>query len=136
VDHYVDSGSPPEGETAGPPTQATSRVDVSSPGWVEPPASGLDQPGRAVAARPPKNVKLMGLERQRRVLSQPGAVAIFILFVSFSLSLVSGVAHAYVPARFSFLKESPPGVQIVIGATGIFACLVLFLIGFAVNRLE
>jgi hypothetical protein len=136
VDHYVDSGSPPEGETAGPPTQATSRVDVSSPGLVEPLVRDLDQPGRGVVARPPKNVKLMGLERQRRVLSQPGVVAIFILFVSFSLSLVSGVAHAYAPSRFPFFNELPPGVQIVIGATGIFACLVLFLIGFAVNRLE
>jgi hypothetical protein len=133
VAHDVDSGSAGRGDIC-PPTQATSRADVSSTGLVKSPGSDQDRLVAAVAARPPEDSQ-NGPKRQR-VLSQPGIVAIGILFFFFSLSLAIGVAHAYEPSRFSFLKGLPSGVQIVIGATGIFACLVLFLIGFAVNRLE
>jgi hypothetical protein len=136
VGHNVGSGSPPEKEIVGSPNHPTSHVGTPSPALLKPPANDLDRPEAAVAEGPAKDVNLTGLERQQRVLSQPGVVATAILFILFSLCLVSGVTHAFAPSRFLFFKESHPGVQIVVGATGMFACIVLFLIGFAVNRLK
>jgi hypothetical protein len=136
VGHYVGIGSHPKGRSPDLLYMQLRNVDVSNRSLVKSPANDLDRLSAAVATPPAGDVNLKGLERQRRVLSQPGIGAIAILFACFSLSLVSGVAHAYAPSRFPFLKESPPALQIVIGATGMFACLVLFLIGFAVNRLK
>jgi uncharacterized BrkB/YihY/UPF0761 family membrane protein len=63
-------------------------------------------------------------ERLRRWLpSHPGFGATAILFLVFLVCLGAGLAH-----------DQP--TQIVIGATGMLACLILFMIGFVVTRLK
>jgi len=99
------------------------------------PANDANAPSAAVAAAPGAP-DLMELERHQRALTQPAIVAISILCACFSFVLMVCVTRAYTPTRFPFLRESPPTAQIVIGATGIFACLVLFTIGYVVNRLK
>jgi len=55
--------------------------------------------------------------------SHPGFGATLVLLVSFLACLGWGL-------------KNDGAVQIVIGATGVFACLVLFTIGFVVTRLK
>jgi hypothetical protein len=92
------------------------------------PPNDANVPSDPVAAAP-GDPGLLELERHQRALTQPAIVAISILCACFSLVLVLGVTRSYAPTRFPFLRESPPTAQIVIGAAGIFACLVLFAIG-------
>ncbi|HEX3744282.1 MAG TPA: hypothetical protein VHW09_10145 [Bryobacteraceae bacterium] len=71
-----------------------------------------------------------------RVLSQPGLLATLVLFLLFAMVLASGVFQVYERSPLQAVKGALPGMQIVVGATGLFACLVLFIIGFTVNRLK
>jgi hypothetical protein len=64
--------------------------------------------------------------RQWRVRYQPGAVAVTVLFVLFLANLIAGVTQG----------GARSGIQVVVGGTGMFACVVLFLIGVVINRLE
>ena len=132
--HDLGGGSESERQTTGTPIQAPSQPELPSRS-VAIPANDARASGAPVATGP-GGPDLIELERHQRALTQPAIVAISILFACFSLLLVVGVTHAYAPTRLPFLREAPPTVQIVIGAAGIFACLVLFSIGYVVNRLK
>ena len=70
----------------------------------------------------------MGNERNWRIGSQPAIVAITVMFVVFLLDLVFGIVQLHADVR--------AGMQIVVGATGVFGSIVLFVIGFVINRLK
>jgi hypothetical protein len=66
----------------------------------------------------------------------PGLVQTGGLFVVFLLCFTSGVLYDHIPTWLAFLKGSSREASIIVGAAGMFGCLILFSISAVVTRLK
>ena len=71
-----------------------------------------------------------------KILSYPGLFQTGLLFIVSLLWFASGLLYAYIPPWLSFLKASSKEVCFIGGGAGMLACLILFLISFAVSSLK
>ena len=66
----------------------------------------------------------------------PGLVQTGGLFVVFLLCFTSGVLYDHIPTWLAFLKGPSREASIIVGAAGMFGCLILFSISAVVARLK
>lgn len=71
-----------------------------------------------------------------KLSSYPGLIQTGILCVIFLGCFTSGIAYDHIPHWLAFVKGPSREGSIILGAAGMFACLVLFFLGALVARLK
>jgi len=71
-----------------------------------------------------------------KLSSYPGLIQTGILCIVFLICFTSGIAYDHIPLWLAFLKGPSREGSIILGISGMFGCLILFLLGALVARLK